>query len=138
LRDFDEATPEAMNATLKILEEPPEYAIIFLIVKNPESLLETILSRSLNLYSMKSTPPLSSELHTYIDEYIRVESSRLLGYLYSMKLDREAALGILIALSRNAEKTLLSRIEEGIISLYNVNETPRNILDRILLSPREI
>jgi DNA polymerase-3 subunit delta' len=52
LRDFDEATPEAMNATLKILEEPPGYAIIFLIVKNPESLLETIISRSMNLHHM--------------------------------------------------------------------------------------
>jgi DNA polymerase III subunit delta' len=50
LRDFDEATREAMNATLKILEEPPEYAIIALVVKNPESLLETIHSRTLNLF----------------------------------------------------------------------------------------
>ena len=47
MRDFDEATLKAMNAMLKILEEPPKYAIIILIVKNSESLIETIRSRCL-------------------------------------------------------------------------------------------
>ena len=50
LRDFDEASHEAMNATLKILEEPPQYAIILLIVSNPESLLETIRSRTISIW----------------------------------------------------------------------------------------
>ena len=47
LRDFDEATPEAMNACLKVFEEPPDYAIILMSVKNPENILETIHSRTL-------------------------------------------------------------------------------------------
>jgi DNA polymerase III delta prime subunit len=51
LRDFDEATHQAMNASLKVLEEPPPHAIILLMVKNPESLLETIRSRTINLYT---------------------------------------------------------------------------------------
>ena len=50
LRDFDEASHEGMNATLKVLEEPPDYAIILLIVSNPESLLETIRSRTISLF----------------------------------------------------------------------------------------
>src|SRR5215471_1719654 len=36
---------EAANALLKILEEPPEYATIFLLAKNPGDLLPTIRSR---------------------------------------------------------------------------------------------
>lgn len=36
---------EAANALLKILEEPPEYASIFLMAKNPGDLLATIRSR---------------------------------------------------------------------------------------------
>ncbi|HEY6249499.1 MAG TPA: DNA polymerase III subunit [Candidatus Angelobacter sp.] len=36
---------EAANALLKVLEEPPEYATIFLLAKNPGDLLPTIRSR---------------------------------------------------------------------------------------------
>src|SRR5438046_8805439 len=36
---------EAANALLKVLEEPPEYAVIFLLAKNPGELLPTIRSR---------------------------------------------------------------------------------------------
>ena len=36
---------EAANALLKILEEPPEYATIFLLARNPGDLLPTIRSR---------------------------------------------------------------------------------------------
>ena len=36
---------EGQNAFLKILEEPPSYAVIFVIVKDKSELLETVLSR---------------------------------------------------------------------------------------------
>ena len=36
---------EGQNAFLKILEEPPAYAVIFIIVKDKSALLETVLSR---------------------------------------------------------------------------------------------
>ena len=36
---------EAQNALLKILEEPPKYAEIFLLAKTENSLLETVISR---------------------------------------------------------------------------------------------
>ena len=38
-------TTEAQNALLKILEEPPKYAEIFLLSKTENSLLETVISR---------------------------------------------------------------------------------------------
>ena len=38
---------EAANALLKVLEEPPEYATIFLLARNPGDLLTTIRSRSM-------------------------------------------------------------------------------------------
>jgi DNA polymerase-3 subunit delta' len=37
---------EAANALLKVLEEPPDYATIFLLARNPGELLPTIRSRS--------------------------------------------------------------------------------------------
>jgi DNA polymerase-3 subunit delta' len=38
-------TPQAQNAILKTLEEPPEYAVIMLLTTNVNALLPTILSR---------------------------------------------------------------------------------------------
>ena len=38
---------EAANSLLKVLEEPPEYASIFLLADNPGELLPTIRSRSM-------------------------------------------------------------------------------------------
>lgn len=40
---------EAANSLLKVLEEPPEFATIFLLTENPGELLPTIRSRSMTL-----------------------------------------------------------------------------------------
>jgi DNA polymerase-3 subunit delta' len=40
---------EAANSLLKVLEEPPEFATIFLLTENPGELLPTIRSRSVSL-----------------------------------------------------------------------------------------
>jgi DNA polymerase-3 subunit delta' len=42
-------TVQAQNALLKTLEEPPEYAMIFLLTENADSLLATIRSRCVML-----------------------------------------------------------------------------------------
>lgn len=41
----DHLTAQAQNALLKTLEEPPEYAVFFLIVERMSALLSTIVSR---------------------------------------------------------------------------------------------
>jgi DNA polymerase-3 subunit delta' len=48
---------EAANSLLKVLEEPPEFASIFLLTENPGELLPTIRSRSMtsNLGALAST-----------------------------------------------------------------------------------
>ncbi len=45
MNEAEKMTPQAQNALLKTLEEPPEYGIIFLLTTNVNSLLQTILSR---------------------------------------------------------------------------------------------
>lgn len=47
--DADKLTEQAQNALLKTMEEPPEYAILLLLVSNISSLLPTILSRCVQL-----------------------------------------------------------------------------------------
>lgn len=41
----DKMTPQAQNALLKIIEEPPKRVYIFLLCENPASLLQTVRSR---------------------------------------------------------------------------------------------
>lgn len=47
--DADLMTIEAQNSLLKTLEEPPEYAVIILIVHNERSVLSTVKSRCVNI-----------------------------------------------------------------------------------------
>ncbi len=47
--DASKMTPQAQNAILKTIEEPPAYAIILLLAENPDALLPTITSRCVTL-----------------------------------------------------------------------------------------
>ena len=57
INEADRMTVEASNSLLKILEEPPQYAILILITAFPDAILPTILSRCSKL----SFKPLSNE-----------------------------------------------------------------------------
>jgi DNA polymerase-3 subunit delta' len=56
---------EAANALLKVLEEPPEFATIFLLARNPGELLPTIRSRCIS-FTLSALPV--SEIETYLAE----------------------------------------------------------------------
>lgn len=45
VNEAEKMTPQAQNALLKTLEEPPAYGVIFLLTTNVNSMLQTILSR---------------------------------------------------------------------------------------------
>ena len=49
IAEADLMTPQAQNALLKTIEEPPAYAVIFLLTENGEMLLPTITSRCVML-----------------------------------------------------------------------------------------
>ena len=54
---------EAANSLLKILEEPPEFATIFLLTDNPSALLPTIRSRCMHL---RLAPVPANEVEQYL------------------------------------------------------------------------
>jgi len=56
---------EAANSLLKILEEPPEFATIFLLTDNPTALLPTIRSRCMHL---RLSPLADAEVEQYLAE----------------------------------------------------------------------
>lgn len=57
ISEADLLSVQAQNALLKTIEEPPAYAVIFLLTENAESLLPTIMSRCvmLKLRNIKTT-----------------------------------------------------------------------------------
>jgi len=56
---------EAANSLLKVLEEPPEFATIFLLTENPGELLPTIRSRSM-VFQLGALP--AEEIEKYLAE----------------------------------------------------------------------
>lgn len=56
---------EAANALLKALEEPPEYATIFLLARNPGELLPTLRSRSM-IFTL--SPLATDEIERYLEK----------------------------------------------------------------------
>ena len=69
INEAEKMTPQAQNAILKTLEEPPEYAVILLLTTNVNLLLPTILSRCVVL-NMK---PVADELvRKYLMEQLQV------------------------------------------------------------------
>src|SRR5882724_7942417 len=57
---------EAANSILKVLEEPPEFATIFLLSENPGELLPTIRSRSM-IFPLSAVPV--EEVDRYLAEH---------------------------------------------------------------------
>lgn len=66
INEGEKLTPQAQNALLKTLEEPPAYAVILILTTNLEELLPTILSRCVVL----RMSPVQNEL---VKEYLKKE-----------------------------------------------------------------
>lgn len=63
IHEADEMTIQAQNSILKTIEEPPNYGVFFLLAKNSNSFLQTILSRAIKI----SLKPISDrEVERYL------------------------------------------------------------------------
>lgn len=67
--EAEKMTPQAQNALLKTLEEPPEYGVIILLTTSEEAMLQTVLSRCLKL-SMH--PVKDEELKNFLMKELKV------------------------------------------------------------------
>ncbi|MGC6440432.1 MAG: hypothetical protein ACON4Q_07335, partial [Candidatus Puniceispirillaceae bacterium] len=89
------------NAMLKILEEPPEKTVIFLLSSQPENLLPTIRSR----ISLARLPVLSPQ--------------QVMAISHNLRPDIEAdELAILTQLSYGSPGRLLALVDSGVVPLY--------------------
>ncbi len=69
INEAEKMTPQAQNALLKTLEEPPAYGIIILLTTNAESLLPTIISRSIVLHMR---PAKDRDIEEYLMKTLQV------------------------------------------------------------------
>ena len=64
INEGDLLTPQAQNAFLKIIEEPPQYAVFIIVCTNSQILLETVRSRAV---SVTFTPVSDNDIREYIN-----------------------------------------------------------------------
>ena len=132
LLGIDTASHAAMNALLKVLEDTPAYAIIILVVADREALLDTIHSRTIDLF--RQSRRIIDETHRdAIREFFADNKESWIVTLFAMKPTREEAIDILTLALEYAPSEYLESIEQGFIYLYTTNESPRNVLDIVFL-----
>ena len=119
---------EAANALLKVLEEPPEFATIFLLARNPGELLPTIRSRCVT-FTLSALP--SSEIEEYLAQHRpdwNVRQRQLVARLSGGAIGRARSLDLEQYLaSRKDALTLLSTAIRGgeHSDLFHTTETYR-------------
>jgi DNA polymerase-3 subunit delta' len=119
---------EAANSLLKVLEEPPEFATIFLLTENPGELLPTIRSRSMT-FSLGALPV--DEIEKYLAQHRPDWSSKqraLVARLADGAVGRARSFDLptYTAARQNALTILRSALGSGDHSeLFKVTETYR-------------
>lgn len=136
INNADTMNEAAQNALLKILEEPPSYATIILVLTNKERILRTIKSRCTEINFLPLT---EQEMHEYykdknIDENLykyargsigKLEKIKTLNYIENV-LELEKALSYNDLLEMNKA---LNKIKENKAIKENINE----ILDLLII-----
>ncbi|MDO4621373.1 MAG: DNA polymerase III subunit delta' [Eubacteriales bacterium] len=105
--DASKMTPQAQNAILKTIEEPPAYAIIMLLADNPEALLPTIRSRCVTL---RLKPVSDEEIKQYLMQHMHVPD-------YQAEIDAAFAQGNVGRAKRIAESAEFTEMVESAIYL---------------------
>lgn len=134
---------EAANSLLKVLEEPPEFATLFLLTENPGELLPTIRSRSMT-FQLGALP--APEIETYLarqrpdwNASQRALVARLCGGavgrarsfdLAAYAAARAHALTILTSALRTGEHSELFKVTET----YRAGAEGRNKTEQLLRS----
>jgi DNA polymerase-3 subunit delta' len=132
---------EAANSLLKILEEPPDFATIFLLARNPGELLPTIRSRCVT-FTLSALP--TGEIEQYLEksrpqwnarqrQLVARLSGGAVGRARSLDLEdyiaaRKDALTLLVTAIRSAEHSDLFRTTET----YRAGGEGKEKTDRLL------
>lgn len=132
---------EAANSLLKVLEEPPEFATIFLLTENPGELLPTIRSRSMiatlnalpiaeiETYLAKERPDWTARQRSLVARLSEGAAGRARAFdLTAYNAARAHALALLHSALRGTEHTELFKITET----YRAGAEGRDKTDKLL------
>jgi DNA polymerase III delta prime subunit len=110
LKDFEKATPQAQQAMLKILEEPPAQTYIYLFCKNIFSLLPTIVSRAqhIQLQAKSDYGDLNKNIRELIYSMCRSSKGTRLLKVTDLFKTKEDALILLNTIQKTLEQLLFS------------------------------
>ncbi len=127
IKNADKMTLAAQNALLKIFEEPPVHAIIVLISKNKESILETLRSRAVTIVSKKEkqvnkTEIINGDLETLLSRVSEIENIH--NALIAKIIDKQSC--------RSEQTALVKCIEAKKMIAANVN--PKYVLFNLVFS----
>jgi DNA polymerase-3 subunit delta' len=134
---------EAANSLLKVLEEPPEFATIFLLTENPGELLPTIRSRSMTFplhpladddveqYLTKARPEWSAKQRALVARLCGGAVGRARGFdVESYTAARTHALVVLNSAIRAGDHSELFKVTEG----YRAGAEGREKTEQLLRS----
>src|SRR5712691_10226815 len=119
---------EAANSLLKVLEEPPDFATIFLLTENPGELLPTIRSRSM-VFPLAALP--AEEIESYLAKHRpewKSQQRSLVARLCQGSVGRARSfdLATYVAARSNALTILKSALQGGEHSeLFKITESYR-------------
>jgi DNA polymerase III delta prime subunit len=150
IEDADLLTPEAQNALLKVLEEPPAHTIIILNADSKESLLPTILSRCQIIVLEEEKPKLSEKNREELTEFVKNLPNMTIGERLKkaeqLAKDKDKAIAWIercILFQRdmvleNPEQTILINSLQSFQKLHTLlkttNVNPRFAIENTLLS----
>ncbi len=99
----DALTPAAQNAILKIAEEPPEHALLVLILKDPSTLIGSLASRFQKFYFSGTNEGKNTTVNTSLGEARNFFNQFLTGVTIKEKSETLKAM-----LEVNEERTLMA------------------------------
>jgi DNA polymerase III subunit delta' len=87
--EADRLMPQAANAFLKTLEEPPDHSLLILVTALPEALLDTIRSRCIEV-ALRAPPArtLTAEEAELVEEFFRVVLTDGFSVITALRLSR--------------------------------------------------
>lgn len=133
LENFDTAKESAQNATLKLIEECPPYAVIILLCENQKQLLPTIKSRTFSFQETQESETLDEESSKLLDDFISGNRVPWISHLYRTEYSLQDAFLILTKVFSSLDFQKQEKCKFFLTSLFTTNEKPRNILEAFFL-----
>jgi len=110
IRDAELMNPQAQNAFLQLLEEPPSHVVFILSTQTPSALLKTVRSRCVELNSLPEPEEINSAAQDIAAEFFSAlerDNYELISFMFKLeKLERQSLISFLSAARNHAADRL--------------------------------